>query len=183
MMQTLQTGRLILRAWAEADLDDFYAYASNPRIGPGAGWQPHRDKQESKAILNSFIKEDETWALVWKQNGKVIGSVGLHPDRKRTGINSRMIGYVLSEEYWGRGIMVEAVQRALQHGFEDLGLEIVAVYHFPFNQRSRRVIEKCGFIYEGTIRRADKIFSGAVYDDVCYSILREEYFQMRQAQQ
>jgi putative acetyltransferase len=86
-----------------------------------------------------------------------------------------MIGYVLAEPYWGRGYMTEAVERVLAHCFSELGLDLVSVYHFPFNNRSRRVIEKAGFVYEGTLRKASTIYDGSVYDDVCYSMTRDEY--------
>jgi len=174
-MKTLQTARLTLRSWSESDLDDFYAYAKNPNIGPNAGWPPHPDKTHSLAILRSFMERDEVWAIVDNASRAVIGSLGLHEDDKRRNAKAKSIGYVLAEEYWGRGLMVEAVKRVLQHAFEELGVDIVSVYHYPFNVRSRRVIEKCGFRYEGTLRRAFAIYDGSVYDDVCYSITREEY--------
>lgn len=174
-MQTLQTQRLELRAWRMDDFEDFYGYAQNPNIGPNAGWEPHTDRDASRALLQSFIKADETWAMVWKESGRVIGSIGLHPDGKRSGCNVRMIGYVLAQEYWGKGIMPEGVKRVLQHSFEDLALDAVSICHFPFNLKSKRVIEKCGFTYEGTFRKAAKIYDGTVLDEVCYSMLREEY--------
>lgn len=179
-MKTLETTRLILRQWQADDLDDFYAYAKNPHIGPSAGWQPHRNKAESQAILNSFMKQKEAWAIVYRPNNKVIGSLGLHQDSKRMDIHAKMIGYVLAQDYWGQGIMVEAVQRVIKYCFEDLMLDVVSAYHYPFNLQSKRVLQKCGFVYEGTLRKAHQIFNGAVYDDVCYSILKQEYFDAKQ---
>lgn len=103
-MQTLETERLILRSWTEDDLDDFYAYAKNPNVGPHAGWAPHTDKTISHVILQSFIKKDDVWAIVEKACGRAIGSLGLHADSKRSNGRARMIGYVLREESWGNGI-------------------------------------------------------------------------------
>lgn len=174
-MQTLETARLTLRSWRESDLDDFHTYAKNPNIGPNAGWSPHPDKAHTLAILRSFMERDNVWAIVDRTSHTVIGSLGLHEDEKRRNGKARSIGYVLAEEYWGRGLMAEAVKRVLQHAFEDLGLEIVSVYHYPFNLRSQRVIQKCGFRYEGTLRRSSAIYDGSVYDDICYSITKEEY--------
>ena len=71
--------------------------------------------------------------------------------------------------------MTEAVKRVLQYAFEDLELDLVSVFHYPSNRRSQRVIEKCGFKYEGTLRLSSTLFNGSVHDDVCYSITREEY--------
>ncbi|MDF2984557.1 MAG: hypothetical protein K0R50_67 [Eubacterium sp.] len=175
-MKILETDRLILRPWKPEDLNDFYEYAKNPNVGPAAGWPPHKNKEISEKILQDFIEDDEVRAVVLKENSKVIGSLGVHQDAKRIGINARMIGYVLSENYWGKGLISEAVKEVLRHLFEDEKLDIVSCYHFPFNSRSKRVIEKCGFKYEGTLRSACKIYDGKVYDDVCYSITKEDYY-------
>jgi len=63
----------------------------------------------------------------------------------------------------------------MRFAFDELHLEIMSVYHFPFNEQSKRVIEKLGFKYEGTFRMATAIFDGTIYDDVCYSITRDEF--------
>jgi ribosomal-protein-alanine N-acetyltransferase len=174
-MTTLETERLILRPFAMRDLADFHEYAKNPNVGPNAGWKPHESREESEAILLRIIESGEVWALEYKGDRKVIGSVGLHADKRREGVNARMIGYVLSEDYWGRGLMPEATARVLRYTFEELGVDILSVYHYPHNARSKRVIEKCGFSYEGTLRQGSRIYDGTVYDSVCYSITREEY--------
>lgn len=95
----LETKRLILRAWKLEDLDDFFEYAKYPDIGPNAGWKPHETKEESLRILENFIEKDEVWAIVNKENGKAIGSIGIHEDEKRKGVNAKMIGYGLSKDY------------------------------------------------------------------------------------
>ena len=87
-------------------------------------------------------------------------------------------GYVLDEPYWGRGYMTEAVRGALRFAFDEMELELVSVYHFPFNDRSRRVIEKCGFRYDGILRRAFLRYDGAVLDDVLYSMTRDEFYAL-----
>lgn len=72
--------------------------------------------------------------------------------------------------------MTEAAQGALRFAFDQMNLELVSVYHFPFNNRSRRVIEKCGFHYEGTLRGAFCVYDGAILDDMLYSITRDEFY-------
>jgi putative acetyltransferase len=86
-----------------------------------------------------------------------------------------MLGYALSEDYWGQGIMTEAARAVLAYGFDTLGLSLISVVHYPSNLGSQRVIEKCGFYYEGTIRQAEKIYTGEVRDVKAYSIFREEF--------
>lgn len=73
----IETERLILRPWTDADLEDFYAYARVDGVGQMAGWMPHKSVEESRNILNSFIAHKKTLALELKESGKVIGSLGL----------------------------------------------------------------------------------------------------------
>jgi len=176
-MRTIETERLILRAWRLEDVDDMYEYAKHPDVGPWAGWEPHSSKEASLKILRSFIENDEVWAIELKGNGKVIGSLGIHPDKGRMNDSAKSIGYVLSADYWGRGLMTEAVKCAIEYAFDDMSIDLLAVYHYPANARSKRVIEKCGFQYEGTLRAAQVIYDGQVLDAVCYSMLSSEYLQ------
>ncbi|HIT07747.1 MAG TPA: GNAT family N-acetyltransferase [Candidatus Merdivicinus faecavium] len=175
--KTLETERLILRRFREEDLADFYEYASRLEVGPAAGWKPHDNPEESRAILAGFIEGEEVWAIVWKEMGKVIGSVGLHADGRRSASPEiKMLGYVLSPDYWGRGIMTEAARRMVSCAFEEMGAELLTIQHFSFNSRSKRVIEKCGFTYEGRLRRCFLRYGGEWLDECCYSMTRDEYF-------
>lgn len=145
---TLHTGRMILRPWRQTDLDDLYAYASVDGVGQMAGWKPHESKEESQIILDMFIGHKKTFALEYQ--GKVIGSLGIEQynedhfpefaDKKW-----REIGYVLSKEYWGQGLMPEAVKEVIRYLFEVVGLDVIFCGHFLWNKQSQRVQEKCGF--------------------------------------
>ena len=153
---TLRTERLILRPWRDDDLADFNAYARVDGVGQMAGWTPHRSIGESKEILDMFIREKKTFAL--EHEGKAVGSLGIetyeesrYPELALADKRGREIGYVLSKDCWGRGLMPEAVRAAIRYLFEDVGLNFIMVGHFTHNQRSRRVIEKCGFTYVKTI--------------------------------
>jgi putative acetyltransferase len=174
-MDILETNRLILRPFQITDLDDLYEYAKNPNVGPKAGWKPHESKDDSFVIINIFIESNEVWALVDKDTKKVIGSVGLHKDPFRTSDDAKMLGYVLAEEYWGRGLIVEASKAAINYAFKILAVNLLSVQHYTYNHQSKRVIEKCGFHYEGTLRQAAKIYNGSVYDVACYSMTKEEW--------
>jgi putative acetyltransferase len=174
-MKTIETDRLVLRQFRYTDYEDLYEYAKNPHVGPNAGWKPHEDMDETKSILKNFVEEDEVLAIVWKANNKVIGSLGLHKDPLRSADDVKMLGYVLSEDYWGKGIITEASRAVLAYAFTDLNLKLVSVQHYVHNQKSRRVIEKCGFKYEGTLRYCTKIFNGNTYDLMCYSMTKDEW--------
>lgn len=148
----LETEHLILRPFKEADLDDFYEYASVPGVGEMAGWDHHRSREESKRILGMFISEKNIFAVVYKENNKVIGSLGLHGswannDPDHSGLKVKEIGYVLSKDYWGHGLMPEAVKEVIKYCFDTLGLDALTICHFVTNSQSKRVIEKCGFTF------------------------------------
>ena len=165
----LRTDRLILRPWRESDLNDFYAYASADGVGQMAGWNPHRNIEESKKILDSFIAHKKTFALVYE--GKVVGSLGVeaycednYPEL--TAMQGREIGYVLAKEYWGQGLMPEAVQAVVAWLFDVENLDFILVGHFDWNNQSRRVVEKCGFQYIKTTKyetRYDTIENSVEY--------------------
>ncbi|MBR2888998.1 MAG: GNAT family N-acetyltransferase [Oscillospiraceae bacterium] len=151
----LTTDRLTLRPWRESDLADLYEYASVDGVGQMAGWNPHRNVEESKMILGSFIKHKKTFALEYK--GKVIGSLGIEAYSEENypeldALQGREIGYVLSKPYWGQGLMPEAVQAVINWLFREEGLDFVICGHFERNDRSRRVVEKCGFRYIKTTK-------------------------------
>ena len=178
-MQRLESERLILRAFAEQDTDDLYRYAIDPDVGPRAGWKPHESREESLSIVRMFIEEGNVYAIERKSDRRVIGSIGLHHDKWRNLTDVRMIGYVLAQDCWGNGYMSEAVKRMLQFGFEDMQLRLMSVSHYTFNDRSRRVIEKCGFVYEGTLRETFLRYDGAVFDEAMYSLTREEWQKLQ----
>lgn len=146
----LESERLILRPWLESDLNDFYEYASVDGVGEMAGWKHHESLDVSKKILQSFISEKNVFAILYKGNNKVIGSLGLHNSWANNELEYRdlkikEIGYVLSKDYWGRGLTPEAVKVVINFCFKECGLEAVTIGHFSTNNQSKRVIEKCGF--------------------------------------
>jgi len=146
----LKTDRLTLRPWKESDLEDFYAYASVDGVGQMAGWLPHKDMEESRTILTHFIEGKKTFALEYR--GKVIGSLGVETYREAlypelAPLQGRSIGYVLSKDYWGQGLMPEAVKAVIAWLFDAQNLDFILISHFKWNNQSRRVIEKCGLRY------------------------------------
>lgn len=174
-MKRLETERLILRPWCKEDAEDLFAYASTPKVEPMAGWKPHESLDESRKILKMFMEENDTWALELKGTHRVIGSVGLH-DSKRAGLSyDREIGYVLSEDYWGRGLIVEAVKEVLAYAFIELQMETLIVAHFDFNHQSKRVIEKLGFARITHLTATWKRYDGERLDEEVYAMTREQY--------
>ena len=180
-MREIETERLLLRLWREEDAEGLFAYAKDPEVGPNAGWKPHADAEESLNIIKTLFIPNNVWSITAKGSGKIIGSVGLEPDKRRPGVSSRELGYALAREYWGKGVMTEAARAIIDFAFEVCKLDVVAVCTSPVNRRSQSVIQKCGFTYEGTERRCYRTYDGTVRDSKCYSILREEWEQMERS--
>ena len=145
---TINTERLVLRAWKISDLQDFYEYARVDGVGQMAGWMPHKDIEESRTILNRFIEGRKTFALEYR--GKVVGSLGVEKYNEEmfpqlADKSGRELGFVLSRDYWGMGLMPEAVKAVIRYLFEQEKLDFLMCSHFELNERSRRVQQKCGF--------------------------------------
>lgn len=149
--KVLETQRLILREFKENDLTDFYEYASVDGVGEMAGWSHHENIETTKEILNSFIKDNKVFAIVYKENNKVIGSLGVEKyfmeDKldEFKNLYGRSIGYVLSKDYWGKGLMPEAVKCVINYLFNECNLDFIICGYYLFNNQSKRVQEKCGF--------------------------------------
>ena len=183
-MERLTTGRLLLRAFEPEDLQSLYAYCSEPDTGIHADKKPHESIEESRQLLNQLMQEDLTWAICDKVSGKNIGAVWLREDhrRRRDKSRCRVLGYLLDKGYWGQGLMTEAVSCVVDYAFKDLQLELISTYRFSYNHRSGRVMDKTGFVYEGTLRQATERFDGALLDVSCFSQTRQEW-QDRQRKQ
>lgn len=147
-MKTIETERLILRPLTLDDINDFFNYCKKPNIGPNAGWKPHETIEESLKILNMMMREHEVWGIELKDNHQLIGTIGLHVRNFDNAIaNRKEIGYVLDDTYWNQGYMTEAVRHVIDYAFIDEELDEVVCGHATHNLRSKRVIDKSGFIY------------------------------------
>ncbi len=147
----IETPRLLLRPFKQADLDNFHEYARVEGVGEMAGWPHHNSIKITQDILNRFIESDKTFAIVYKENGKVIGSLGIEKYGLEDKLSEffdysgREIGYVLSKDYWGKGLMPEAVNAVINYLFSVANLDFITCGYYDFNTQSKRVQEKCGF--------------------------------------
>ena len=143
----LTTARTILRPFRPEDAAELYAFSRDRRVADAAGWPPHRSVEESRRIIASVFSAPDTFAVVEKESGRVIGSAGFTGAARGTFGPSDEIGYALHPDWWGRGIMTEVAGELLRYGFQDRDLEAVWASHYAENPASERVIEKCGFSY------------------------------------
>lgn len=149
----LETERLILRPWRETDAEDLYRYASSPEVGPIAGWPVHTSVENSLEIIQGVLSKPETYAVVPKNVGRAVGSIGLmigEDSNLEISDQEGEIGYWIGVPFWGQGLIPEAVREMLRYGFEDLKLEKIWCGYFDGNQKSKRVQEKCGFRHHHT---------------------------------
>ncbi|MBR5111390.1 MAG: GNAT family N-acetyltransferase [Clostridia bacterium] len=144
----LQTERLILRRWEESDAEELFKYASDPDVGPIAGWPPHQCADESLHVIRTVLNRKEAYAVCLKTDGKAIGAIELklngHTDMTEREDECEL-GYWLGKPFWGQGIMPEAAGEMLRHAFEDVGMKKVWAGYYEGNSKSKRVQEKVGF--------------------------------------
>lgn len=169
----IETARLILRSTEMNDAEDiFYEYASGENVGINAGWKRHETIEETQQLIETVFSAENVFSIVLKESGKVIGNIGLIKDPKREYDRVRMMGYALGEAYWGRGYMTEATKAVVDYGFATLDLVLISAYCFPSNERSRGVLKKLGFNYEGTLSLCEESINGEVLDNACYALKR-----------
>lgn len=149
----LETYRLILRPWRLADAESLYKYAGDRRVGPIAGWPPHKSVEESREIIRSIFMQDGVFAVTLKGDDTAIGCVGVI-----RGSNSNFdisndegeISYWIGVPFWGQGLIPEAVKAIIRHSFDDLHLKALWCGYFDGNEQSHRVQQKCGFRHHHT---------------------------------
>ena len=146
----LETERLILRPWREDDAEDLYTYASDPEVGPPAGWPPHTSVENSREIIRAVLSAPETYAVCLKDNGKPVGSIGFHRNDLAEADDEYELGYWIGKLYWGQGLIPEASREMLRYAFEDLGMNRIWCGYYDGNEKSRRVQEKLGFVFHHT---------------------------------
>ena len=154
----LETERLILRRWEESDAEDLYEYASDPDVGPIAGWPAHQSLEESRDVIKNVLNGKEAYVVCLKEDFKAIGAIELklngHTDMTDREDECEM-GYWLGKPFWGRGIMPEAAREMLRHAFEDIGMTKVWCGYYEGNTKSKRVQEKVGFQFQWTTEDVD----------------------------
>ena len=171
-MTILETPRLILRPWREEDAEALYCYASDPLVGPAAGWSAHTDIECSRRTIREVLSEEGIFAVVLRTTGEPVGSIGLHPTTAPGYSGEWELGYWIGRAYWGQGLIPEAAAAVMELAFAVKCRERLWCAHFEGNDRSRRVMEKCGFTY--VFSRTAEVL-GAQRREHYYSITREAW--------
>ena len=148
----METERLILRPWRESDAEALFKYASDPDVGPRAGWPPHKSVEESLQIIKTVFNTPTMWAVELKETGEAIGCVGYLPasvSNLQIPDDQCEVGYWIGKPYWGRGICTEALRLVIDYCFNVKHFTVLWGDFFPSNPASGRVMTKCGFIDTG----------------------------------
>ena len=173
----LITPRLVLRGPMEKDMQPMFDIHTDPDVMRYYGVKPYDSLDKSKKHLDWLTKlhREEIglrWIITLKDEDTCIGDVGFYDWEKK---HSRAeIGYILGKQYWGKGIMTEAIKAALDYGFNEMNLNRIQALIDPRNNASKRVAEKHGFHYEGTFRDYEYEY-GDFIDLNMYSVLKREY--------
>ncbi len=166
---------IFIRSITEDDLMAVWRIYRDKQVCLMCGARPANSIVEAAAILDVMIKTGGNFTIVLKKTMTVIGIISVRRDIHRYNKKAYMIGYVLEKSYWGMGLMPQAVKLVIEYAFNYLGADVVSASHFKDNLQSKRVLEKCGFQYEGTLRKEYVRWDGTVLDSCVYSFLWEEY--------
>lgn len=164
---------LKLRKWNKTDLNSLVKYANNQNVAKWLTNQfPHPyTKEDGESYLSMIENDNPIKVFAIEVNGEAVGSIGIFPQADIHEKNAEM-GYWLAEEYWGQGIMPKAIQEIVEYGFRTF--DIVRIFARPFstNIKSRRVLEKAGFVFEARLKNA--LFkNGEFIDEIIYAKLKE----------
>lgn len=179
---TFETERVILRPWTEDDAKSLYEYAKDPRIGPAAGWPPHTSPENSREIIRTVLSKPETYAVVPKSVGIPVGSAGIMTygsSNVPLGKTEGEIGYWIGVPFWGMGLIPEAVDFLLLRCFGELNLSAVWCAYYDGNEKSRRVQEKCGFIYHHTTQDVSNPALGNTCTEHYTLLTKERWLKIR----
>lgn len=159
----METDRILLRHWQESDAEALFKYASDPEVGPLAGWAPHQSVEESRQIIREVFGHDFMWAIIWKETGEPIGCVGYLPSGMgniEMGENDGEVGYWMAKPYWNRGICTEALRMVVDYCFTVKRFDTLWGDFFVDNPASGRVMEKCGFQDTGRQEYLKHLYGG-----------------------
>lgn len=170
--------KIIIRELSFKDEVAFYEYGKCLNVGPNAGWKPFTSKTVAHNVLGSQIISRETFAIALKENDLLIGTISLYNNSIRKYNKAKSLGFSLHENYWNQGIMTEAVKLMIKYVFSKTDCEILEVGHHSGNYGSKRVIEKCGFNFDGRLAKFKKLYDGRLIDADFYSMTKEEYERM-----
>lgn len=178
-LNIIETDRLIIRNWRLEDYSDMYELNSDEKVNPNAGCSVVKEPEKIKNNLKLFIANSLSFAIVLKAENKVIGNIGMEKitlDESLKDLNQGYIGYRLNSNYWGKGYATESAQYFIKYLFDDFNLDLIWTSHFEFNDKSKRVIDKCHFNYKFSRDKKVKALNDITVRELFYSLKKNELF-------
>lgn len=176
----LETERLILRPFKDTDAKNLYEYAKDERVGPIAGWSPHKSVEESQEIIRTIFSQDGVFAITLKENDKIIGLIALILGEKSNlpiTVSEGEVSFWLGVPFWGKGIIPEATKEIIRYGFEDLQLFNIWATYYNGNDKSKRAQEKSGFRYHHTDYNKKNEFINEIQTEHICCITKAEWLK------
>ena len=176
-LPTLQTKRLILREMTLDDASGVFKYSSDPEVLKLVGGKVHKAVRDSEEFLKEICEKCERreiiiWGIWHKEDGRLIGDCGFI--KWEVSQARAELDYLLSREYWNRGLMTEAITEVIHFGFERMQLSRIQGICEIANVASARVMEKAGMRFEGVLRSYIQ-HDGKALDMKMYSIVRKDW--------
>jgi RimJ/RimL family protein N-acetyltransferase len=173
----LETSRLVLRPMVMDDAEAMHAFKSDPVATRCYAQDPFVDEELTRGWVRAGLEGRKsgtsiTWAITLRQDGQVTGECclwNIDQDSKHA-----ELGYELLRSHWKRGLMAEALNAVLEHGFNEMRLNRVEANPLSINLASQKVLLGLGFRREGTLRQRH-FFRGEYYDELWFGLLREEW--------
>lgn len=176
--KVLETKRLLLRPFRVSDAENMYKnWASDEEVVKFLTWPPHESAKATRALLVLWEEESKApgtyqWCIELKSIGEAIGSIGAVHIFEH--INAVEVGYCIGKNFWGQGIMTEALTAIRDYFFAEVEVGRLEARHDTKNPGSGKVMEKCGFTFEGIRRQGGKNNTG-ICDLACYGLLRDDW--------
>ncbi len=176
----LETSRLRLREIRPDEVGWYFEHFSRKEIVHGQGFPAPMNlgvaRKELKMYIVDLFKEriGFRWGIELKEGGGLIGSCGYYKWSKPSGHQAE-VGYDLDPEYWGKGIMTEALTAIIDFGFKKMKLNRVELLVMPHNRRSIMLAKRLGFVREGLLREHGFDEKGRRADDILFSLLKRDW--------
>lgn len=167
--------KISIRSWKKSDAASLASVLSNKKLlnnlRDGIPY-PYTEK-DALEYIDAMLSADpnDTFAYAIDSNGKAIGSIGAFR-QKNIHSHSAELGYYLAEEYWGKGVMTEAVRLFCEKVFAETDIIRIFAEPFAYNIGSRRVLEKAGFQFEG-IMKCHAVKNGQILDMSLYGLTKQ----------
>ena len=169
----LETERLLLRKFRLEDAPELFAQRTNDEVWKYIDKPKTQNLEEAMELIKKILaayenNEGIAWVMELKESEKNIGNISFWRIEKEN--HRAEIGYLLLPEYWGKGIVKEAIDAVVEYGFREIKIHSIEANVNPNNKASLKLLEKAGFTQEGYFKE-NYFYNGKFYDSAIYSVV------------